>query len=184
MCTAVLIGWDPATPPLPPHLDSYYEALLVNKDRRHLFVTPCLYLFVNEQPVPHFSGYSRLLGHQFCELPVQTLVQPRPWYLWLPDLPITETPVYPFLGNTYSCTFLSLRLLFNLYLDILDSGTYLSVWLLSSLHLNILDFCTSLSVTPVQPFPIDIFDFCPLAFSRFVGTPSLRGSWLLDLPVS
>jgi len=30
MCTAVLIGWDPATP----HL--------VSKDRRHLFVTSCL----------------------------------------------------------------------------------------------------------------------------------------------
>jgi hypothetical protein len=25
MCTAVLIGGDPATPSLPPHLDSYYE---------------------------------------------------------------------------------------------------------------------------------------------------------------
>ncbi len=37
MCTAVLIGWDPATPP-PPHLDSYTKALLVNKDRRPLFV--------------------------------------------------------------------------------------------------------------------------------------------------
>ncbi len=41
MCTAVLIGWDPATPSLPPHLDSYYEGvLLVSKDRRHLLVTP------------------------------------------------------------------------------------------------------------------------------------------------
>jgi len=40
MCTAVLIGWDPATPPFPPHCDSYTRALLVSKDRRHLFVTP------------------------------------------------------------------------------------------------------------------------------------------------
>ncbi len=40
MCTAVLIGWDPATPSLPPHWDSYTRALLVSKDRRHLFVTP------------------------------------------------------------------------------------------------------------------------------------------------
>ncbi len=30
----------PQLPPPSPHLDSYYEALLVSKDRRHLFVTP------------------------------------------------------------------------------------------------------------------------------------------------
>jgi hypothetical protein len=30
------------TPPLPLHLDSFTRALLVSKDRRHLFVTPCL----------------------------------------------------------------------------------------------------------------------------------------------
>ncbi len=34
LCTAVLIGWDHATPP------SYTRALLVSQDRRHLFVTP------------------------------------------------------------------------------------------------------------------------------------------------
>ncbi len=27
-CTAVLIGWDPATPPPPPALDSYYEGAI------------------------------------------------------------------------------------------------------------------------------------------------------------
>ncbi len=43
--TAVLIGWDPATPPLPPHLGSYTRALLASQDRRHLFVTPCLNRF-------------------------------------------------------------------------------------------------------------------------------------------
>ncbi len=43
MCTAVLIGWDPATPPLPPHLGSYTRALLVSQDRRPLFVTPGLH---------------------------------------------------------------------------------------------------------------------------------------------
>ncbi len=37
-CTAVLIGWDLATPP--PHLGSYTRALLVSQDRRHLFVIP------------------------------------------------------------------------------------------------------------------------------------------------
>ncbi len=31
MCTAILIGWDPATPP-PPHLCSYTMALLVSQD--------------------------------------------------------------------------------------------------------------------------------------------------------
>ncbi len=38
LCTAVLIGWNPATPPppLPPHLGSYARALLVSQDRRHL----------------------------------------------------------------------------------------------------------------------------------------------------
>jgi len=38
LCTAVLIGWDPAT--LPPHLGSCTRALLVCKDRRRLLVTP------------------------------------------------------------------------------------------------------------------------------------------------
>jgi hypothetical protein len=40
LCTAVLIGWDPEPPPIPPHLGSYTRALLVSQDRRHLFVTP------------------------------------------------------------------------------------------------------------------------------------------------
>jgi len=42
LCTAALIGWDPATPSLPPHLGLYTRALLVSQDRRHLFITPCL----------------------------------------------------------------------------------------------------------------------------------------------
>ncbi len=41
--TAVLIGWGPATPPLPAHLDLYTRALLVSQDRRNLFVTPWFY---------------------------------------------------------------------------------------------------------------------------------------------
>ncbi len=41
LCTAILIGWEPATPLLPPHLGSYYtRALLVSQDRRRLFVKP------------------------------------------------------------------------------------------------------------------------------------------------
>ncbi len=39
MGTAVVIGWDPATP-LPLHLGANTRALLVSQDRRHLFVTP------------------------------------------------------------------------------------------------------------------------------------------------
>ncbi len=42
-CTAILIGWDPATPPpFPPHLGSYTRTLLVSQDRRHPFETPFL----------------------------------------------------------------------------------------------------------------------------------------------
>jgi hypothetical protein len=40
MCTAVLIGWGPATPPPPRIWTRITRALLVSKDRRHLFVTP------------------------------------------------------------------------------------------------------------------------------------------------
>ncbi len=44
LCTAVLIGWYPPTPPLPPHFGSYTRALLVSQERRHLLVTPGLTL--------------------------------------------------------------------------------------------------------------------------------------------
>jgi hypothetical protein len=37
--TAVIIGRDPTTHPIPPHLDSYMRALLASRDRRHLFMT-------------------------------------------------------------------------------------------------------------------------------------------------
>ncbi len=40
MCTAVLIAWDPATPPLPCIWTSITRALLVSKDRQQLCVTP------------------------------------------------------------------------------------------------------------------------------------------------
>ncbi len=40
MCTAVLIDWDPATPPSPCIWIRITRALLVSEDRRHLFVTP------------------------------------------------------------------------------------------------------------------------------------------------
>ncbi len=46
MCTAVLIGWDPATPAIP--------LLLVSKDRRHLFVTPWLNAYYR----PYFQPIS------------------------------------------------------------------------------------------------------------------------------
>ncbi len=38
-CTAVLIGCGPQPPSPPPHLGSYMKALLVNQDRRQIFVT-------------------------------------------------------------------------------------------------------------------------------------------------
>ncbi len=50
MRTAVLLGWDPATPPPPPHLGSYMRALWVSQDRRHLCwickIPNHIYLFV------------------------------------------------------------------------------------------------------------------------------------------
>jgi hypothetical protein len=48
LCTAGLIGWDPATPLLPTHLGSFTRALLVSQDRRHLFVTPWSRLFTDK----------------------------------------------------------------------------------------------------------------------------------------
>ncbi len=42
LCTAVLIGWDLATPSLPPLLGAYPWALLVSQDRRHLSLEPSL----------------------------------------------------------------------------------------------------------------------------------------------
>ncbi len=53
LCSAVLIDWEPATPPLPPHFGSYTRALLVSQDRRHFFVTPWLNL--SPPPLPHLS---------------------------------------------------------------------------------------------------------------------------------
>ncbi len=40
MCTTLLFGWDPATPPSPHIWTHITRALLVSKDGRHLFVTP------------------------------------------------------------------------------------------------------------------------------------------------
>ncbi len=40
MWPAVLIGRDPAAPPIPLYWDTYTRALLVSKERRHLYVTP------------------------------------------------------------------------------------------------------------------------------------------------
>jgi hypothetical protein len=45
MCTAVLIGRDPATPPLPPRIWAHTRALLRGQDRRHLFVTPRVHAY-------------------------------------------------------------------------------------------------------------------------------------------
>jgi hypothetical protein len=59
MCTAVPgTHWlKPRYSPLPPHLGSYREALLVSQDKRHLFVTPCL-----ARTVPHIDlGYTVLV---------------------------------------------------------------------------------------------------------------------------
>jgi hypothetical protein len=44
LCTAVLIGLEPATSHFIQHLGSCTRALLVSLERRHVFVTPCSYI--------------------------------------------------------------------------------------------------------------------------------------------
>ncbi len=86
MCTAVLIGWVPATPPPPPppHLGSNTGALLVSQDRRHLYVTPCKTLsqprnvFQNGNDFP-VSFYSNLFTIRPIHRPKQTIPQSAPW---------------------------------------------------------------------------------------------------------
>jgi hypothetical protein len=70
LCTAVLIAWDPATPP-PPHLGSYTRPLLVSQDRRHLFVTPW-------SKVGHGAAYVQNLNSLFsssAKMPVADSVE-------------------------------------------------------------------------------------------------------------
>ncbi len=60
LCTAVLVGWDSETPPLPPRLGSYTRGLLISKDRRHLFVTPWLHWRANAYyPIVYLSVHQR-----------------------------------------------------------------------------------------------------------------------------
>ncbi len=77
LCTAVLIGWDPTTPP-PPHLVSNTRALLVSQDRRHLSVTPCFIWSlcqVGEAQLVGDQG-TRTAGHP--ELPKQSMCCDNP----------------------------------------------------------------------------------------------------------
>jgi hypothetical protein len=53
MCTAVLIGLDPGTPP---HLGSYTRALLVSRERLHLFVTPLHLTTMGREDIICFSS--------------------------------------------------------------------------------------------------------------------------------
>jgi hypothetical protein len=78
LCTAALIGGDPATPPHPRILGSSTRALLVSQDRRHLFVTPCT--LVSDRtaclpwvclPVVGSEAALWLLKHYYSEAPVQ-----------------------------------------------------------------------------------------------------------------
>ncbi len=54
LCTAVLNGYDPATPPLAAHLGSYTRTLLVSQDRRHLFAPWC-------HPKPYINNHGHVL---------------------------------------------------------------------------------------------------------------------------
>ncbi len=57
LCTAVLISWNPATPPLPPHLGSYTRALLVGQEK-----TTSLYNPLHMHQPRHCWWYHQFLG--------------------------------------------------------------------------------------------------------------------------
>jgi hypothetical protein len=69
LCTAVLIGWNPASPP-PPHLGSYTRALLVSQDRRHLFVTPWGNLFCKAFPIKTFCKMGQIVKDDLLTVPL------------------------------------------------------------------------------------------------------------------
>jgi hypothetical protein len=81
MCTAVLIGWGPATPPplpLPPHLACLYATCegAVSQDRRHLVVTP--WCAVPVPAVPYIS-YIPVVAWYPYPTPFSSLVQRIKW---------------------------------------------------------------------------------------------------------
>ncbi len=71
MCTALLIGWHPATP-LSPRIETRKRgAIKVSKDRRHLFVTPCTVPIPGyelEHTVMHLHSIRRVRGMGFSIL--------------------------------------------------------------------------------------------------------------------
>ncbi len=104
LCTAVLIGWDPATLPLP-HLGSHTRALLVRQDRRHLFVTSCL----PETYICPVCWCERLLIALSRSYYAQNLNSRslQDWQLPTPALPSEEncSPVY---NNFHRCCYIML----------------------------------------------------------------------------
>ncbi len=83
MCTAVLIGWGSATAttpggvaePPPPQVGLCTRALLVNQDRRHIFVTPCfshLHSVLTPHPSHPLAGLLSLLSRRFIPVPEAT----------------------------------------------------------------------------------------------------------------
>ncbi len=83
MCTAVLLGRDPATPPpIPPHLGSCTKALLVSQDRRNLFMTPWLspLRIQPREAVVTSSQWSSI--SQSCFLPFILLLAGEGFPLW------------------------------------------------------------------------------------------------------
>ncbi len=67
LCTAVLIGWHPATPPLSPPLGLFTRAQFVSQDRRRLFVTPLIGTNGCSLFLPNMAtkfSFSRVFGSQ------------------------------------------------------------------------------------------------------------------------
>jgi hypothetical protein len=60
VCTAILIGWQPKHPPPAFGLVCITRALLVSKDRRHIFITPRGQAFLRSTPNPFPSPVSKL----------------------------------------------------------------------------------------------------------------------------
>jgi hypothetical protein len=68
--------------PPPPHLGSYTRALLVSQERRHLFVTPCIFLHTLNRfsPSQTPSKIRQLITHSailpiFCSETTGTIIQ-------------------------------------------------------------------------------------------------------------
>jgi hypothetical protein len=134
MCTAVLTGWDPATFPLPPHWDSNTRALLVSKDRRHLFVTPAHIYYADSCFWTDYSGGPALqciCGTDFCNGPpvkksgaADTHTRHQHYLLLLILLTVSNTFITTIqaFSSSWNTFFSVLSSVFHLYFFIIYTG--------------------------------------------------------------